>query len=155
MSSASALTSSLAGAPAQTLQAARARRSAETASTAAIQRVGDLIEIHLRSVEEGTDENSAAQLRIDPNSQQQQNQQRQSRSSNNSRQRNANPQNQQQSPRQQPSTTSAAAAESANPIAPTPGMAPGITPSLTPAISTGPGTEDHPAALYKHLDIRA
>ena len=141
MSSASALTSSLAGAPAQTLQAARARRSAETASSAAIQRVGDLIEIHLRSVEEGTDENSAAQLRIDPRSKGQQ----QSRSSNNSRQRspNSQPQQQHNSSQQQP------AAPTAPDATPAGGQASPI------ATGTGPGTEDHPAALYKHLDIRA
>ncbi len=159
MTTASALISSLAGAPAQTHQATRARKSAESASAQAIQRVGDLIEIHLRSVEEGTDENSAAQLRIDPRSQ------RQSSSNSNPREQNRNPQ-QRNKQQQQPH---------------------GSTPSATSANAIGPGSEDHPPApgishggahgsahgtahaaasgyaasnpgpttLYKHLDIKA
>lgn len=159
MTTASALVSSLAGAPAQTHQATRARKNAEASATQAIQRVGDLIEIHLRSVEEGTDENSAAQLRIDPRSQ------RQSGSSSNPREQNRNP-HPRNKPQAQPQSTPT---PTASPTATGPGSedhlpATGISPAqagsqahgITHAAASGYATSNPgQAALYKHLDIKA
>jgi hypothetical protein len=161
MTTASALISSLAGAPAQTHQAARARKTEESASTQAIQRVGDLIEIHLRAVEEGTDQNSAAQLRINPRSQ------RQPGSSTNPREQNRNPQqrNKQQPQQQQLTTTTGPGSEDHPPgTTPAPGSAPGIFPGSAPgnshatahgAASGYAASNPGPTALYKHLDIKA